>query len=1103
MPLRNIRFSVTYCVAAACLMALAWPSRADVKKVWWGPGSPPQWREQTITSPHRIPVELSVPAGHDFITVVVETEDGKRVRNLLGQVPVSSLGISEHDGVRTVAVVWDGMNDNGEVVPDGTYYLRGLTIPRPRILYDYSFYNPNANLPWQGYGHSAWGADHTGPADVACAPAGTTGRTEVAIAGAVAENPHAVLGLNDQHSKIWGYKREGGINGISCIEYADGALWMGFNDTIVKINADSLSDIGWKRPAGRAAALTMPGEVLRVAVGAEYGAALVRTTGSGHYAPGVAGDTVVFCDKEYGTSRRSRNFPAEVTLPWPAYDLAFLSDGRLVVSTDSGVFVVGMDGQTSPCPLPGCENPRALTADDQGNLYVFDAGADWQVKVYGPDMTLVRTVGRRGGQKVSQYVMFTEVAADSPEELALDYDAFRTVSGMDVDRHGNLWVAEPMHPRMVTVWNSEGVRIDALVGNTEYGAAGTSLHEQDPALAYGYGLIFAIDPERTVPQNPTRFVTSAVTAEPAQQRLPRLPQGHYFKSGRLFRSDASGQIREYFVHNDFGYPVLYINRDGDYRPCAAAVKVAGRDSSPQFAKPDKAPGNADWYGVWSDNNSDGLVQPEEVFALPEAGGRIIDFYGMGYVFNPQLTWYLGGYAVAPTSYLDDGTPLFDAAGMQKLNADNLALRTGDYLVGDASGVFQAGHYRFADLEGNVFATYPLNAMGVHSSMHAPGPAPGETRGELCYAGAATVGGDLGPVMATQGNMGQMFVFTGDGLFVCALFKDTRYGPRPWPAEAKKGTDFTDCTMGQEPFDGCMVVQDDGKMRLVFGRTAANVCVVEGLEQAKRFGPVPVHFSLSGEVSEPAGESVEETPDNTRVLSIPPMPAGDDSSIVVDGSLEDWQDVPVRPIRAGDKEATLAVLALRHTDTHLLLGISVHDETPMVNSFADWRSAFRTGDAIDIYMGPAGDAPDTPVKEQTRLLLVPTADGAAVIRYRPSVPGVNAEDRVPFTSPIGTTYIDEVTMIDDADVVFRKTENGYACEASLPLALFGIASLDTGRTVAGDIGVIFSDGGGQQSQARNYLFNHTWTITSDLFSEAMLKPETWGEFVFEPGEESGE
>ena len=772
-----------------------------------------------------------------------------------------------------------------------------------------------------------------------------------------------------------------------------------------------------------------------------------------------------------------------------AYDLAFLKDGRLLVSGDSGLFAVALEGELTPLPLPECETPRQLAVDASGNLYVFDAGPDWQVKVYGPDLTLIRTIGHHGGQKVHRHgTSFTEVAADSPDGLSIDYNAFRVIGGMDVDHKGNLWVTEPRNPRMVTVWNSEGKRTKTLVGNTAYGAAGCSLHEQDPALAYGYGMIFPISDDRTVPHNPSRFVSSVVTASPASQRLPRLPQGHGFKSGRLFRSDASGKMHEYFVHNDFSYPVLYVNRDGDYRPCAAAVRVAGPDTSPLFAKPGR-PGH--WHGVWSDRNRDELVQPEEVFPLPEPGGRIIDFYGMGYVFNPYLTWYLGTYAVAPSGFMDDGTPLYDADGMRKLNDEHLAIRTGEYLVGNSSGVFETGHYRFADLDGNVFATYPLNAMGVHSSQRAPSPRAGETRGELCYAGAATVAGELGPIVASQGNYGQMFVFTGDGLFVCALFKDSRHGPGPWPLEAEKGADFTDCTMKQEPFDGCMVVQDDGKMRVVFGRTAANVCVVEGLEQARRFGPVPVRFAPSGRPadSQPAGGG--ETA--AAPVVIPRLPAAGEGAIAVDGSLADWRDVPARTIHAGDEE--LARVQVAHTGTRLLLAVSVRDETPLLNGFSDWRSAFRTGDGIDVYMGPAGERPDTPVEGDVRVLLVPTEGAAAVVRYRPVVPGTDPDKRVPFTSPIGTTIIDELKISRNLDVVFQKTDDGYVCEASLPLSLFGV-SPEAGTSVAGDIGVLSSDGGGQQTLARHYLFNRIWTITADLRSEAMLQPGTWGRLAFE-------
>ncbi len=1078
-------------------------ARGEVTTVEWAPGSPPRWSEKTISSPHRVAIEIPPPPpGHEFLTVVIETADGQRVRNLLSQAPLGPLVAGAPAG-KPLTVVWDGMNDAGEVVAAGTYQARGLSLPRPRILYDYSFYMPNP-LPWQGYPHSGWAADHTGPGDVACAPAGGSTRTAVAIACGVAENPHAVLGLDESHRKIWGYKREGGINGINAIDHADGVLWMAFKETIVKVDADSRQDVGWKRPAGRAAALAMPGLVTRIAVGPELGAALVRKAAGPDHGENLPADTLVLFDKESGTARNRRTFPLELPLPEQAFDVVYLADGRLLVSGEQGVSAVAKDGAVSAVSLPDCRSPRQRAADEAGNLFVFDEGPDWQVKVYGPDLKLVRSIGRRGGQKVHRWVAFTEVEAADASWLAVDFGGFRRVGGMDVDARGRLWVAEPLHPRMITVWDGEGKQVERFVGNTEYGAAGCSLHEQDPTRGFGYGLIFSISPDKTVPHEPVRFASSLRLPEPAEQRLPRIGQGHYFKSGRLFRTAASGTMREYLVHNHFGYPVLCIERDGDYRPCAAAVVVAGGDVPSQFAKADCKPGRGmRWYGVWSDANGDELVQPEEVHALPEAGGRNEDFYGMGYVFNPQLTWYLGGFAVEPSGFRDDGTPLFEAAGIRKLEGTGLAVRAGDYLVGDVSGVFQTGQYRFADLAGRVHATYPLHAVGVHGSQRASAPRAGETRGELCYAGATTVPGALGPVVATQGNMGQMFVFTGDGLFVCSLFKDTRQGPSPWPSEAPRGVDFSDCTMGQEPFVGCLVAQDDGAVRVLFGRTAANVCRVEGLADARRFGPVPVSFDPAA--AAPAGvaaaagaarvAAAERRPDAAPPLRIPRLAA---DAIRIDGDLGDWPAGPQRTIRAGEK--SLALVRLACAGDNLLVGVRVRDETPLVNGLADWRSAFRTGDAVDLYFGPARDAAAKPVSSEPvagdlRILLVPAAAGPLAIRYRPVVPGADGGKRVPFESPGGTTAFDEVEKLPQAEVVFTKTAGGYVCEAAIPLEAASLAA-EPGKTYAGDVGVLSSDGGGQQTVARNYLFNRTWTMTADLCSEAMLQPDTWGTVVFE-------
>jgi hypothetical protein len=291
-----------------------------------------------------------------------------------------------------------------------------------------------------------------------------------------------------------------------------------------------------------------------------------------------------------------------------------------------------------------------------------------------------------------------------------------------------------------------------------------------------------------------------------------------------------------------------------------------------------------------------------------------------------------------------------------------------------------------------------------------------------------------------------------------------------------------------------VAQDDGAVRVLFGRTAANVCRVEGLTAARRFGPVPVTFNpaAAGVVTAkaPAGEPAAIPP-----LRIPRLAA---DAIRIDGDLGDWPAGPKRTIRAGEK--SLALVQLAHTGERLLVGVRVRDETPLVNGLADWRSAFRTGDAVDLYLGPAraDDAKPVasdPVAGDLRMLLVPAAASPLAIRYRPVVPGADESKRVPFESPVCTTTLDEVEKLALADVVFTKTAGGYVCEASIPLEAAGIA-LEPGGTYLGDVGVLSSDGGGQQTVARNYLFNRTWTMTADLCSEAMLKPDTWGTVVFE-------
>ena len=77
-------------------------------------------------------------------------------------------------------------------------------------------------------------------------------------------------------------------------------------------------------------------------------------------------------------------------------------------------------------------------------------------------------------------------------------------------------------------------------------------------------------------------------------------------------------------------------------------------------------------------------------------------------------------------------------------------------------------------------SYPSLWPGLHASHEAPPPDhPGEVIGTTRLLGGFVrpKGSDAGPLWAINGNHGNMYLFTADGLFVATLFKDMRKGNR--------------------------------------------------------------------------------------------------------------------------------------------------------------------------------------------------------------------------------------------------------------------------------------------------------------------------------------
>jgi hypothetical protein len=745
------------------------------------------------------PLTFTVPPGHEMYSVVVDNAEGVRVRNLMSMQPVTNA---------TLSISWDGRDEAGQPVPPGRYTVRGISLPRLKVTFDYAWYNPG-NPPWEGYPGSGWGGDHTGPTGVAVIPAAAGKPWRVVIAGEIAEAGDAVFALDNDLKKVFGYKR-GWAGSRTVAVDEDGLVYLvlwGYN-TLVRLHPGRGTAVPFQRPAGVVADIQLDATAASLAVSKDWIAVVTQ------------GETprLLLLDKQAGRIQLDR--PLDTT-----GHVAFDRRGSLHLARGTnGMATVDLTGNLTPVPITGLDNAGPLCFDHENNLVVFDRGPDWQIKIFSPQRRLLRTIGKPGGQG---------------KQLAWDGRILQEVTGLAADEAGNVWVAEPgPHLRRVALFDRDGKLRREFIGGTQYGAYECQLHEQDPTRAMAYSVEYAVNPAATGDYRPVRLLSSGL--KPGSPfTLDKHARGI---RSLFFRAQGHEYIMQY---QPFAY-VLYVERNGDYRPCGAVFAPKhwaiddARRASPGFREED--PVSA--VRLWSDWNEDELIQEEELQLVPEfareATPWLRPFAGHNYPLADDLALFINARIIRPTRLAAGGTPIYEVANAVPF-ADPLDTsysvfhRAGRHLFGMqfAATPFHGRHV-FADETGRLTGFFHFTRLALHGSQNAPMPLPGETAGETHIAGVADIGGELGAVIAHHGNMGQAFLFSEDGIFISSLFKDVRDNPAGYGDKVMKGADWTNVTMGQEPFGGWFGKQSDGKVRYLFGRNAALVVQVHGLEEAKRF-----------------------------------------------------------------------------------------------------------------------------------------------------------------------------------------------------------------------------------------------------------------------------
>ncbi len=177
--------------------------------------------------------------------------------------------------------------------------------------------------------------------------------------------------------------------------------------------------------------------------------------------------------------------------------------------------------------------------------------------------------------------------------------------------------------------------------------------------------------------------------------------------------------------------------------------------------------------------------------------------------------------------------------------------------------------------------------------------------------------------------------------------------------------------------------------------------------------------------------------------------------------------------------------------NLYLAWRVFGRGKMTNAGQDYHLLFKTGDAVDLMIGPEQQ---TAQGAGNLRLLLTQKDGKPVAVLNQKV-APNSAARYEFSSPWRTFAFDRVEQIPDVQMATGAINGGYFVEAAIPWKVLGLAP-QSGLKLKGDIGVLFADNGGTQTISRQYWSNKATGLVNDVPGEADLTPKLWGEFVLE-------
>ena len=617
---------------------------------------------------------------------------------------------------------WDGCDDNGNLLPAGTYAWRGIYHKPVKAEYRFSVHNSGQPAYPTVDGKGGWGADHGSPR-TACAF-----NDGVLLAWDGSEYGWGVIRTDFDGKKQWGCNFD--------------ATHLATDNTTVF----SAGGHGFTKSVGIQLMTAKEARPIQLGGKDEINA----PPGGDDKTNTVTG---LACDgKTLFASYKARNligrFDAKTgallgTWEAPAPErLAVLPDGSLVLISGGKVLVL-KDGKPAITIAEKLDEPAGVAAFEN-MIFVANAGKLMNVSVFDATGKYVRSIGKEGGR---------------PAKGKYDPLGIYMPGGITVDKTGQLWVSETTDaPKRFSVWDAKtGAFKKEFFGSCDYFAYGFI----DPAKTdeiLVHNVLWKIDWK-----NYKVTPLTTIWRKTSPDMIPAMGPGSYSASQKILTA-ANG--RQYLYGNSYAHYSALFYRDGDlFKPTMSMIHVGYDYIGPAgipFMDDDRAKYPTGKY-FWQDQNGDFCVQPEEVVPLK---GTPVENFNIVNVF-PDLTVLLAsGHVLKPVS-VENGIPKYDLA-----KAEKYPLPVG-YTSAQAD---DGGIFTFSPSAGLSLARYgtdgqPLwgytNITQWNNALNLGVTGPGRLWGMTQCMGK---GGDF---LVFQTYFGPNHVFRTDGIYVGALLKDGR------------------------------------------------------------------------------------------------------------------------------------------------------------------------------------------------------------------------------------------------------------------------------------------------------------------------------------------